>query len=402
MVQAAAKTGAISQALLSESKEYAKEILIGLNASPSHFHAVNYCKNVLANNGFVELKEVGHWDLEKGKGYYFTRNGSTICAFLTGGKCGVEPVKNFKIVGCHTDSPVLKIAPRSKKEAFGYNQINVMTYGGGLWRTWFDRDLSLAGKVIVKEGDKLRAKYWNAARPLMKVPSLAIHLDRQEEFKPNKETHLKPVLATGIINNLFGEGVQAISDDTFQIEDRHLNTLTSLMANDLQVPRDSIIDFELNAYDSQPACLVGLHEEFVSSPRLDNLASSLCSLDALIQRSKVPMAERDHAEIDMIMLFDHEEVGSQSAQGADSNMAVEITQRVFGALTPFDQELYYQAIHKSFLLSADMAHAVHPNYSEKHQGQHQPKIQEGIVVKVNANQRYMTDSVGSSVLKVLA
>ena len=196
---------------------------------------------------------------------------------------------------------------------------------------------------------------------------------------------MKPVLATGIINNLFGEGVTAISDDTFQIEDRHLNTLTDLMAKDLQVPRDSIIDFELNAYDSQPSCLVGLHDEFVSSPRLDNLASSLCSLDALIQRSKVPVAERDHSEIDMIMLFDHEEVGSQSAQGADSNMAVEITQRIFGGLTPFDQELYYQAIHKSFLLSADMAHAVHPNYSEKHQGQHQPKIQEGIVVKINAN-----------------
>ena len=213
---------------------------------------------------------------------------------------------------------------------------------------------------------------------------------------------MKPVLATGIINNLFGEGVTAISDDTFQIEDRHLNTLTDLMAKDLQVPRDSIIDFELNAYDSQPSCLVGLHDEFVSSPRLDNLASSLCSLDALIQRSKVPVAERDHSEIDMIMLFDHEEVGSQSAQGADSNMAVEITQRIFGGLTPFDQELYYQAIHKSFLLSADMAHAVHPNYSEKHQGQHQPKIQEGIVVKINANQRYMTDTVGSSVLKVLA
>lgn len=114
------------------------------------------------------------------------------------------------------------------------------------------------------------------------------------------------------------------------------------------------------------------------------------------------MAERDHSEIDMIMLFDHEEVGSQSAQGADSNMAVEITQRIFGAFGPFDQERYYQAIHKSFLLSADMAHAVHPNYSEKHQGQHMPKIQEGIVLKINANQRYMTDSVGSSVLKVLA
>jgi len=122
-----------------------------------------------------------------------------------------------------------------------------------------------------------------------------------------------------------------------------LNTLTTLIAQDLQISRDSIIDFELNCYDAQPACLVGLHEEFVSSPRLDNLGSSLCSLDALIQRSKIPLEQRDNAEIDMIMLFDHEEIGSQSAQGADSNMAVEVTQRIFSAFRDFasSQDLYY-------------------------------------------------------------
>lgn len=196
--------------------------------------------------------------------------------------------------------------------------------------------------------------------------------------------------------------MSSISEDTFQLEDRHLNTLTQMMASDLNIARENIVDFELNCYDSQPSCLVGMHDEFVSSPRLDNLASSLCSLDALVQRSKVPLDQRDNAEIDMIMLFDHEEIGSQSAQGADSNMAVEITQRIFGALTPFNQEEYFQAIHKSFLLSADMAHAVHPNYSEKHHGDHQPRMQQGIVLKINANQRYMTDTVGSSVLKVLA
>ena len=122
-----------------------------------------------------------------------------------------------------------------------------------------------------------------------------------------------------------------------------MNTLTTLIAQDLQISRDSIIDFELNCYDAQPACLVGLHEEFVSSPRLDNLGSSLCSLDALIQRSKIPLEQRDNAEIDMIMLFDHEEIGSQSAQGADSNMAVEVTQRIFSAFRDFasSQDLYY-------------------------------------------------------------
>lgn len=144
----------------------------------------------------------------------------------------------------------------------------------------------------------------------MKVPSLAIHLDRSDEFKPNKETHLKPVLATGIISELFGEGVSVINEDTFQLDDRHMGQLTQLIATDLKIEREQIIDFELSCYDSQPSSLFGLHEEFVSSPRLDNLASSLCSLDALVQRSKIPLEQRDNAEIDMIMLFDHEEVGS--------------------------------------------------------------------------------------------
>ena len=165
---------------------------------------MNYCKHALAANGFTEIKENKQWSIEAGKGYYFTRNGSTICAFLAGNKCGSQPVEAFKIVGCHTDSPVLKVAPRSKIDKTGYNQMNVMTYGGGLWRTWFDRDLSLAGKIIVKTGDTLESRYWNAGRPLMKVPSLAIHLDRSEEFKPNNETHLKPILAMGVVHNLFG------------------------------------------------------------------------------------------------------------------------------------------------------------------------------------------------------
>ena len=176
---APARLQPMTQELLAESREYSREILIGLNASVSHFHAVEYCKNVLASNGFTELKESEAWGgLEWGKGYYFTRNHSTICAFLSGKNEAGAALHSYKIVGCHTDSPVLKIAPCSKLEKLGAHQINVMTYGGGLWRTWFDRDLSLAGKVIVKDGNKLVAKYWNAGRPLMKVPSLAIHLDR--------------------------------------------------------------------------------------------------------------------------------------------------------------------------------------------------------------------------------
>lgn len=145
-----------------------------------------------------------------------------------------------------------------------------------------------------------------------------------------------------------------------------------------------------------------MHEEFLSSPRLDNLCSSLCALDSIIAHSKVAPERRNHAEVDMVILFDHEEVGSQSAQGADSNMVVEITTRVSEAFGVKSQEDYFRAIRRSLLLSADMAHAVHPNYSSKHQPQHYPKIHEGIVMKINANQRYMTDSAGLAIIKVIA
>mmetsp|Transcript_7161 Transcript_7161/g.5136 ORF Transcript_7161/g.5136 Transcript_7161/m.5136 type:complete len:245 (+) Transcript_7161:401-1135(+) len=244
-----------------------------------------------------------------------------------------------------------------------------MTYGGGLWRTWFDRDLTLAGKVIITHEGKLCSRYWRADKPLMKVPSLAIHLDRSDEFKPNKETHLKPILATGIISQLFHEEIKPSENDNYKISEKHFSSLINLMAKDIGCEPHQIVDFELTCCDSQPSGLVGMHDEFVSSPRLDNLASSLCSLDAIIRHSKEDLKEaHDNAEIDLIMLFDHEEIGSTSATGADSNMAVEITQRIFNCLSNHSQEDYYRAIHRSLLISADMAHACHPNYTEKHQG----------------------------------
>lgn len=201
----------------------------------------------------------------------------------------------------------------------------------------------------------------------MNVPSLCIHFDRSEDFNPNKEAHLKPILATKAIDMLFGEGVETFTDkpDTYKIESKILKTFLQRIASDLNVKAEDIIDFELNAYDHFPAAIIGLHKEFVSSPRLDNLASSLCSLDSIIEFSKT--GNKDNAECSMIMLFDHEEIGSQSAQGADSNMVVEATERILLACNPAStKEDYYTAIRKSFFVSADMAHALHPNYSEKH------------------------------------
>jgi aspartyl aminopeptidase len=284
--------------------------LHAINESVTHFHAVNFCKKKLSEQGFTELKEVEQWKLEAGKSYFFTRNNSTICAFIVGRRAAEEGVSMFKIIGCHTDSPVLKLAPVTKmNDRSGYQQLAVQLYGGGLWHTWFDRDLTLAGKIIINQDGKLQSRYWHCKEPLMKVPNLAIHLtDRSGVFEPNKEVHTRPVLATAVVDQLLGDDIEALSEDKYRVDEKHFKTLLNRISNDLDIDRNIIVDFELNAIDSQPACLVGLHKEFVSSPRLDNLGSSLTSLDSIIEVYKT--GSLDDAEVSMIMLFDHEEIGS--------------------------------------------------------------------------------------------
>lgn len=185
-----------------------------------------------------------------------------------------------------------------------------------MWHTWFDRDLTLAGKIIVlNEEGKLVSKYWRCLEPILKVPNLAIHLtERSGTFEPNKEAHTKPIIASSIVDQLFGEEIQAIeaADDKYKVDEKHFKTLMNRISSDLSIDRTQIVDFELNVIDHQPAQLVGLHQEFISSPRLDNLGSSLVSLDAIIDVNSEPK-NKDNSEISMIMLFDHEEVGSQSA-----------------------------------------------------------------------------------------
>jgi aspartyl aminopeptidase len=188
-----------------------------------------------------------------------------------------------------------------------------MKYGGALWRTWFDRDLTLAGKIIVKEKGKLVSKLWNAKKPIICMPSLCIHLEsatEREAFKPNIETHCKPIIASSIVDALFGPGVKALKDDSFNIDKNHWNIFTDRIAKDLGISRESIVNFEINLADTQMANFTGFHEEFISSPRLDNLASSIAALDAIVEHHKKPASQRNHAEVDMIMLFDHEEIGS--------------------------------------------------------------------------------------------
>lgn len=193
------------------------------------------------------------WALEAGKSYFFTRNNSTLVAFIVGAQAGAQDaVSLFKIIGCHTDSPVLKLAPVTKlADRSGYQQIAVQLYGGGLWHTWFDRDLTLAGRVIVNEDGKLTSKYWSAKDPILKVPNLAIHLtDRSGTFEPNKESHTKPILASSVVDQLFGEDIKPLGEeDRYHVEDKHFKTLLNLISSHLGIERTQIVDFELNVID---------------------------------------------------------------------------------------------------------------------------------------------------------
>lgn len=348
-----------------------------VNNSPTPYHAVRSSVEILEKAGYSKIKESEVWDLKAGGKYYVTRNSSSIIAF--------NLPQNWKqgnpaaIVGAHTDSPTMRLKPNSKVATNGYVQLGVEMYGGGLWPTWFDRDLSVAGRVYYSDGEALKSALVSINKPILRIPTIAIHLHREQGTKLefNKETRLKPILEL--------QGTPSTE------KENHPSGLMSVIASDLGIKPEAIKDFELVLFDTQKAVIGGLNDEFVFSPRLDNLNSCFCSLKGLVAAEN----QGDDAAARVISLFDHEEIGSVSAQGAASNFLETILARINGDLTP-------QSIARSLLVSADMAHAVHPNYPEKHESNHCPRINGGPVVKVNANQRYATNSYGSVALGQVA
>jgi len=316
--------------------------------------------------------------------YYFTRNQSTICAFAVGGE--YKQGNGFVMIGAHTDSPNLKIKPKFSAEAEGYLQVQIEPYGGGLWTTWFDRDLTIAGRVIVKEGDKYQSKLLRVERPLLRIPTLAVHLDRESgnKLEFNKQTNLFPILATSI---------QASLNDSTDSQ----SVISKLVASELKCKVEDIRELELSVVDSQKSVIGGVFNEFIFSPRLDNLMMSFCSIMALIEATKDDSILKKEKNVWNTFLFDNEEVGSQTSHGAASPMVNELVKRVTRS-----PELFEIAIRKSFLVSADMAHAVHPNYREKHDPQHKPQMHKGLVIKHNANQRYATTAQTAFFLREIA
>lgn len=365
-----------------------------INKSPSPFHAVHETVQALSAAGFQQLKEEDTWTdaVQPGGKYYVTRNQSAIVAFAVGGKYARG--NGFHIIGAHTDSPCLKVKPISNIESAGWLQVGVETYGGGLFHTWFDRDLGLAGRVIVRESaTSFRSRLLLVNRPIMRIPTLAIHLDRDVSngFSFNKENHLRPVIATAVRAQL--EATTGDADQKDQPKSKHSSVLLQLIAKELSVEIDQICDFELCLFDTQGANVGGALEEFIFSPRLDNLCCSWVATQALI-KSLTNLA--DDTNVRVVALFDNEEVGSSSRMGAGSDFLQSVAERVANG------ELCTTAARKSFLVSADMAHGVHPNYSEKHEMNHRPAIHAGPVIKYNANERYATSGESAFLLKEIA
>ena len=410
--------------------------------------------DLLQTSGFQALDEPvvgGHGDLPKiqpGGKYYFTRNKSTLVAFCVGHQWTNHPdaeIGGFKIIGGHTDSPNLRIKPRSKRRAAGCIQLGVECYGGGLWHTWFDRDLGLSGRVLVRNhqnNNKIEQRLVKLDRALLRISNLAIHLrtaKEREAFEINKEDHLSPILALEVQKSLNAMGSSTMGEDvveTKQNDDNSNNNnkdgwtehqepaLLQLLATELNCQVHDIVDFELSLFDVQKAALGGAHSEFVHSARLDNLASCFMAVQALRHHAS---SDDDHPhllaadrDVSMIVLYDHEEVGSTSAVGAAGPILKDAVQRIMAALLSNEDDdsdsnntnkyssastrnyIHDTCLRNSFVLSSDQAHAVHPNYASKHEKYHQPKMNQGMVIKRNSNQRYATTPLTGVLMREVA
>jgi aspartyl aminopeptidase len=358
--------------------KFAQDLIDFLYDSPTAFHAVENVKKVLENAGFEEVKEEERWNLKKSGKYYTTKNKSALVAFVVGN--GEIENSGFKIIGAHTDSPTFRIKPACEMVVENtYVKLNTEKYGGAILSTWFDRPLSVAGRVVIKGESILypETRLVNIKKPILVIPNVAIHMNREVNtgFDINAQRDTLPLLA--LVNEELEKG----------------NYLLNAMAKELEVEAKDIVDFDLFLYEYEKGSIIGLMDEFISSSRLDDLQMVHAGIDALI---KAPVATGTN----VMVCFDNEEIGSATKQGADSDMLANILERIalsFGK----GREDFFRALAKSFLISADNAHAVHPNNPDKHDPTSRPMLNKGPVIKVNANFAYTTDSESSAVYEAV-
>ena len=334
-----------------------------LEASPTPFHATRSLAQRLEKAGYQRFDERDIWRSEGGGKFYITRNDSSIIAV----KLGKRPLteSGIRMVGAHTDSPCLRVKPQPELHQQGFWQLGVEVYGGALLAPWFDRDLSLAGRVTYRAAGKVESQLIDFQRPIAVIPNLAIHLNREANkgWEINAQNELPPILA------------QLAAGERRDFRD----LLAEQLSREHGITADAVLDYELSFYDTQRAAVVGLDGEFLSGARLDNLLSCYAGLQALLGSK--------NEESSVLVCTDHEEVGSSSACGADGPMLEQVLRRLMPA-----GDAFVRTIQRSLLVSADNAHGLHPNYANKHDCNHGPLLNGGPVIKVNSNQRYATNS----------
>mmetsp|Transcript_41031 Transcript_41031/g.64798 ORF Transcript_41031/g.64798 Transcript_41031/m.64798 type:complete len:466 (+) Transcript_41031:65-1462(+) len=382
---------------MSAAAKAAQLFLDFVNETGSPYHCVTACTKLLRASGFKELTESGRWSLTKGGKYFVTKGGADVMAFVVGGKFSMED-SGFSMIGAHTDSPCLRLRPNSKMSSGGMLQVGVETYGGGLWHTWFDRPLGFAGKVVTRTADgKLCEKLVRVSDPVMIIPNLAIHLqsaDERKAFQINTESHLQPVLCSSGFDETEGEKVEKEEG----ILCRHHLALLKLIAKEAGCEPSEIVDADLCLMDAQPSNLVGVYKEFISSPRIDNQLSTWGAIQGICEFASDDSAVATAKDVAIAVSFDHEEVGSSSWTGADGATLPVWLERTMTALQVPDAAKP-EMLTRSFLISADCAHGLHPNYAAKHQAEHRPSFHKGIVIKSNANQRYATTPLTAALFR---
>ncbi|GAB3075801.1 M18 family aminopeptidase [Intrasporangium mesophilum] len=347
-----------------------------VDASPTPFHACEQAAARLAEAGFTEVVETEPWPTGPGR-HWLVRGGSLIAWDTTGAQAaGAGPAAGFRVVGAHTDSPNLRLKPHADHVKAGWQMLAVEPYGGLILNSWLDRDLGLAGRVAVRTADGVDTRTFHDRQPILRVAQLAIHLDRSQndELTLNRQQHMVP---------LWGLGDEP-------------GDVVRYLAEQVGVDHEDVLSWDVMTHPTQPSARIGRERDLIAAPRLDNLATSYAGVRAMVDAASQASRLR---HVPVLVLFDHEEIGSTSERGATSTLLPAVLERIVlaGGGTRDD---YWRALAATVIASGDMGHATHPNYADRHEPLHQIAVNAGPVLKVNTNLRYATDSVGAAAFRL--
>lgn len=360
-----------------EIKGFAREVIEFVDDSPSAYHVIQNCTQILEENGFERLEPNKNWNLKQGGRYYIKKTNTTIIGFTIANELNLE--KGIKVFASHTDSPSIRIKPNPATITNNMLRLNTEVYGGPILSTWFDRPLSIAGRVILRSNETYKPKTMliKIEEPIMIIPNLAIHQNRAvnaEGHKIDKQAELLPIVS------LVSENLEKD------------NYLLKLIAKKYNLKVSDILDFDLLLYPVEKGCLVGVNEEMMSAPRLDNLLSVYAGVIGLVESGN------DAGQINVFVGFDNEEIGSSTKQGADSNYLSNMLERIVCSLG-YTRQDYLRILNSSFMLSSDGGHIAHPSHLNKSDITNQCEMNKGIALKLSVNQKYTSDGYSMAVIK---